>query len=270
MEGKVSMIDIHTHIIDDEDGSAKDMEASLTLLRMAAAAGTTDIVATPHICKGTGIIEWPLIKERVEVLNSAARAEGITTQVHAGAELEMDWNLLSLLKTGQEDYCLAGSRYILIELPAYNVPNYAEDFLYEIQVKELIPVIAHPERNFCLAKNPELLHQWMRDGGVMAQCNIDSFTYKYGMEVKNFAELLIRNNMVHFLSTDAIRIKRRNTDTSSALKALKGKVAPEALERIVSVNSQAIIENRYLDVHVPKELCLPYDRSKSFLSRLFG
>ncbi len=270
MEGKVSMIDIHTHIMDDEDGSAKDIETSLTLLRMAAAAGTTDIVATPHINEGAEIADWQLIKERVEVLNSAAKTEGIPTQVHAGAELDMDRNLLGLLKTGQEDYCLAGSRYILIKLPAYTVPGYAEDFLYEIQVKELIPVIAHPERNYCLVKNPDLLHQWMRDFGVMAQCNIDSFSYKYGKEVKNCAELLLRNNMVHFLGSDANSIERRNTDTSSSLKILKGKVAPEILDRIVRVNSQAIIENRYIDVHVPKELCLPYDRSKGFFSRLFG
>lgn len=270
MEGKVSMIDIHTHIMYDEDGSAKDMETSLTLLRMAAAAGTTDIVATPNISESAGIADWELIKEKAEMLNRNAEERGIPIRVFAGAELEMNWNLLSLLKTGQEDYCLAGSRYILIKLPAYTVPRYAEEFLYEIQVKELIPIIAHPERNFCLAKNPDLLHQWMRDSGVMVQCNIGSFTYKYGMEVKNFAELLIRNNMVHFLGSDANSIERRNTDTSSALKIMKGKVAPEVLERIVRINSQAIIENRYIDVHVPRELRLGEDRSKSFFSRLFG
>ena len=260
------MIDIHTHIID----GAKDLETSLDLLRMAARAGITDIVATPYIGDGTDFAEWQLIKERVETLNSAAQAEGISVQVYAGAELEMAWNLLSILKTGQEDYCLAGSRYILIKLPQNTIPSYAEDFFYEIQVKELIPIIAHPERHYCLVKNPEILHHWMKESGVMVQSNVDSFTYKFGIEVKNFADLLLRNNMVHFLGSDANGIERRGTDTSSALKMLRGKVEPEVLENITNINSRAIIENRYLDVHVPKELCMPYDKSKSFLSRLFG
>ena len=182
----------------------------------------------------------------------------------------MAWNLLSILKTGQEDYCLAGSRYILIKLPQNNIPSYAEDFFYEIQVKELIPIIAHPELHYCLVKNPEILHHWMKESGVMVQSNVDSFTYKFGIEVKNFADLLLRNNMVHFLGSDANSVERRGMDTSSALKILRGNVEPEVLENITSINSRAIIENRYIDVHVPKELCMPDDKSKSFLSRLFG
>lgn len=260
------MIDIHTHIIDGE----KDLETSLDLLRMAARAGTTDIVATPYISESKDFADWQLIKERAETLESAAQAEGITMRVYAGAELEMAWNLLSILKTGQEDYCLAGSRYILIKLPQHTIPSYAEDFFYEIQVKELIPIIAHPERHYCLVKNPEILHHWMKDSGVMVQSNVDSFTYKFGVEVKNFADLLLRNNMVHFLGSDADSIERRSTDTSAAMKLLREKFAPEILERISDTNSRAIIENRYLDVHVSKELCLPYEKSRGFLSRLFG
>ena len=81
---------------------------------------------------------------------------------------------------------------------------------------------------------------------------------------------MLRNNMVHFLGSDANSVERRGMDTSSALKILRGNVEPEVLENITNINSRAIIENRYIDVHVPKELCMPYDKSKSFLSRLFG
>lgn len=260
------MIDIHAHIIDD----AKDLETSLALLRMAARAGTTDIVATPCISESTEFAEWQLIKEKTAALNSAAQAEGIPVRVYAGAELEMDWSLLSILKTEQEDYCLAGSRYILLKLPQNKIPSYVEDFFYEIQVKELIPIIAHPERHYCLVKNPDILHHWMKESGVMVQSNVDSFTYKFGMEVKNFADLLLKNNMVHFLGSDADSIERRSTDTSSILKMLRGKIEPDVLESITHINSRAIIENRYIDVHVPKELCMPYDKPRGFLSRFFG
>ena len=42
------MIDIHSHIIWDTDDGPATFEESVEMLREAAAAGTTDIVATPH------------------------------------------------------------------------------------------------------------------------------------------------------------------------------------------------------------------------------
>src|SRR5262252_1634898 len=42
------MIDIHSHILHGLDDGSKSLEESLEMLRVASAAGTTDIVATPH------------------------------------------------------------------------------------------------------------------------------------------------------------------------------------------------------------------------------
>ena len=41
--------DIHSHILYGIDDGAKTLEESLAMLRLAAEAGTTDIVATPHV-----------------------------------------------------------------------------------------------------------------------------------------------------------------------------------------------------------------------------
>ena len=43
------------------------------------------------------------IKEKTEDLNRNAKDAGIPIRVYAGAELEMNWDILSLLKTGQEE-----------------------------------------------------------------------------------------------------------------------------------------------------------------------
>lgn len=262
------MIDIHTHIIDGVDDGAKDMASSLALLRMAAESGTTDIIATPHIIEGAEHAEWALIKEKTEDLNRNAKDAGIPIRVYAGAELEMNWDILSLLKTGQEDYCLAGSRYVLVELPANSLPRYAEEFLYEVQIKELIPIIAHPERHPYLAKHPRILHQWVKNGALV-QCNICSFTGKFGAEVKKFVELLLKNNMVHFLGSDAHSVEHRHTDTSAAMAILEQKITAKALKAISCTNPRAIITDTYLDVDIPKELNLPEEKNKGFFSRFF-
>jgi protein-tyrosine phosphatase len=42
------MVDIHFHILSGLDDGAQSIEESLEMPAMAAASGTTDILATPH------------------------------------------------------------------------------------------------------------------------------------------------------------------------------------------------------------------------------
>ena len=53
-EGRISVIDIHSHILDSLDGNVKTEEGSLKLLRFAVELGVTDIIATPCIKGSAG------------------------------------------------------------------------------------------------------------------------------------------------------------------------------------------------------------------------
>ena len=268
-EGRISVIDIHSHILDSLDGSIKTEEGSLKILRFAAGAGVTDIIATPCIMKCAEQCEWHLIKERTAMMNKRVEAAGVSIRVHSGAELAMNWELLSLLKTGQRDYCLADSNYVLIGLVGDGLPHYADDFLYELQVKELIPVIARPERSKVLAEQPQILHEWVKNG-VLVQSNLSSFTYKYGAKVKNYADFLLENNMVHFLGSDARKLEFLEKDVAAASDELKNKLLPIEFRRIAVENPRAILENRFLDVSVPATIKMPGEKHKGFFASLFG
>ena len=263
------MIDIHAHILDGIDDGSPDMETSLALLRMAAVCGTTDIIATPHVIESTNHLGWELIKEKTENLNRNAAKAGIPIRVYAGAELEMNWDIMDLVQKGREDYCLAGSRYVLVELPANSIPNYADEFLYEAQLRDLTPIIAHPERNACLMKDPRILHQWVKKG-VLVQCNTGSFTGKFGRHAKAQAELLLQNKLVHFLGTDAHRLEYRNTDTRDALETIS-RAAPVGTEQTIAcTNPQAILKNNHLVVSVPAAFTIKEEKNKGLLARLFS
>ena len=86
------MIDIHSHILDSLDGSTKTEEGSLEILRFAAGAGLTDIIATPCIMKCAEQCEWHLIKERTAMMNKRVEAAGVSIRVHSGAKLAMNWD----------------------------------------------------------------------------------------------------------------------------------------------------------------------------------
>jgi len=262
------MIDVHAHILDGVDDGAQDMEASLELLRLAAESGTTDIIATPHLIEGVNHLSWATIKEKTDVLNRNALSAGIPIRVHTGAEIELNLDMLDMIEKDQGDYCLAGSKYILVELPMESIPRCTDDFFYELQLRDLVPVLAHPERYSNLQKHPEILLAWLQHD-ILLQCNAGSFTGMFGTKAQAFAEILLNNNMVHFLGSDAHRIERRNTDMREAVIRMKTLVSELYVEQIITTNPQAILDNKALDVVVPKEIIVPKEEKKGFLGKFW-
>jgi protein-tyrosine phosphatase len=263
------MIDIHAHILDGVDDGAEDISTSLELLRLAVASGTTDIIATPHLIEGASHLSWATIKEKTDVLNGNALSADIPIRVHTGAEIELNLDMLDMIENGPGDYCLAGSKYILVELPMESIPRCTDDFFYALQLRDLVPVLAHPERYSNLQKYPEILLAWVQHG-ILLQCNAGSFTGMFGTKAQTFAEILLDNNMVHFLGSDAHRMKNRNTDMREAVARMKTLVSELYVEQIITTNPHAILDNKVLDVVVPKEIVLPKGEKKGFWGNFFG
>ena len=263
------MIDVHAHVLDGVDDGAKDVEMSLDLLRLAATNGTTDIIATPHVIEGANHLEWAVIKQKTEILYRNAQSVGIPIRVYSGAEIELNLDMLELLQKDTNNYCLADSSYILIELPMVSIPSCADNFFYELQLRGLNPILAHPERNSNLQKHPELLLDWV-DKGILLQCNAGSFTGMFGQQAQALAELLLTNNMVHFLGSDAHRMENRNTDMSQAVARMKTLVSELYVEQIITANPQAILHKKVISADAPEKLKLPNEAKKGFWGKLFS
>ena len=146
------MIDIHSHIIPAVDDGCKDEAMALKMLRKAAASGTRAIFATSHVLSAGEHPSWEKLQAGVEWLRGACRDNDIDLQIYSGAEVFMDWELLDELAVNGS-YCLNGEAfgkqavtYMLVELPMHFLPQYADDFWYELRLKGVVPILAHPER----------------------------------------------------------------------------------------------------------------------------
>ena len=147
------MIDIHSHILWGMDDGPDSMEESLAMASIAAKEGISTIVATPHCIDEKDLAGFAQrVEEKCQQLNKALDGEGILLKVVPGAEVYMDLDILEW--TGLDELTLGNTNYILIEMPMGEVPRYAENFLYHIQLKGLIPIIAHPERNRVIMEDP--------------------------------------------------------------------------------------------------------------------
>ena len=94
------------------------------------------------------------------------------------------------------------SRYMLIELPANIIPIYTEDLFFQLMLQGLTPILAHPERNSVIIKNPDIVLKYVKKG-VLIQVNAGSIMGMFGNKVKKTVENFFKNNIVHFIASDA-------------------------------------------------------------------
>jgi len=189
------VIDIHCHILPAVDDGPLTMQTSITMASMATADGIRAVIATPHT---DGIrVNRTSVAQSVAVLNKELQHQNIQLNIYPGYEIP--YHLVAELGA---EHTLAGSRYVLVEFPPNYVPQGAFNTLYNLTLSDLIPIIAHPERNAAILDQPDILQDFL-EAGALTQITATSITGELGPEVQLCADHLLKNKMVHFIATDS-------------------------------------------------------------------
>lgn len=270
-------VDIHSHIIPGVDDGSRDMETSIALLQMAAENGTTDIIATPHVIDVSTTLTWDAIRRHVEMLQKEADTRGIPIRIYPGAETELNWDLLELMRKEPGAFCLAGSRYCLMEMPSLMLPPHLDEMIYELQLLDIVPVLAHPERQMQLMEQPEKLLGLLRKGCV-AQSNGGSLTGVFGPKVHDNVHQLLNMDMIGFMGSDAHNLRHRNTELKGAREKLETYWGRERAEELFAIRPKHILENKVLPPELyadrlPSGIVQKKNEKpgkKGFFAKLFG
>ena len=259
------MIDIHSHILPNMEGDdgSRSWDMSLSMLKIAVQAGTTDMIATPHVNRRGVVPSWAAITEAVRTLQEKADKEKLPIHIYSGAEVELNYNALDFLPDRSQDYCLAESSYILVELTEQSQPEQTEKLLYELMLRGYMPILAHPERYDRIMTHPERVLAWMQKG-ILTQCNAGSFSGAFGHMAQQQAEALLENHMIVFLGSDAHRIDWRSPDQTQGLQKIN---TLGGNWHTYSQNGQYILQNKALYPEVPAHW---RKRKKWFWAKLFG
>lgn len=98
---------------------------------------------------------------------------------------------------------LAGrNKYMFIEFPINEMPRFALETLYEIQLLGYIPIIANAEHNVAFRRNPNKLYTLITKGALV-QINASSLIGENGRQLRKFAVRLCKHDFVHFISSGA-------------------------------------------------------------------
>ncbi|MFD1064415.1 tyrosine-protein phosphatase [Oceanobacillus locisalsi] len=251
------MIDIHTHILPGIDDGAKNEEDSIAMAKQAVEQGIHTVIATPHHYNGAYFNDKSSILRNVSILNELFQNEGIPLEVLPGQETRIYGELLDGLDN-DDMLPLNETKFLFIEFPSSSVPQYAKQMLFDIQMKEITPIIVHPERNLELLENPQLLYDFVKNG-ALTQVTAASLIGKFGKDIKKYAEQLIECNQTHFIASDAHNIKSRRFVMDEAFEAVKKKYGTDFVY-LFQENSQLLVNNKNVNRMKPS---LP--KKKKFL-----
>ena len=214
------MLDLHCHILPGLDDGAERLEVSLSMAAMAADSGVTHIFATPH-CNTRDTrknLRTPALIDAYTALQDALDRAGIPVKILSGAEVLARGRFAEHLRAG-DFMTLNGSRYLLVEFYFDEDPAYMERCMSAVEAEGLIPVVAHPERYFCVQRAPELAQLWAERGRIL-QLNKGSLLGELGEDAFTAASLLLRRGAVSVIASDAHHFLRRSPDMGELLPLL--------------------------------------------------
>jgi protein-tyrosine phosphatase len=250
------MIDIHSHILSSVDDGSKDMQMSLEMARIYLENKVDKVIATPHFIDGAENSSLERNKIILAELRNKLEEEKMDLEVFLGNEVMISPDIIMNL---EKEYMatLNNSRYILMEFPMYDIPLYTHNIIYELQIKGYRPIIAHPERYTSIAENPNLLFELV-EKGALAQLNLPSLEGRYGKKIAKTARILIKHNLIHFVSSDAHRNNTRSPHTENSLNLLKKIVSEEDFHLMTQVNGLALLQDKEISTKPPIQYKKPW------------
>lgn len=211
-----------------DDGSPDD-STSLAMIRGLHAAGYDLVCATPH-------------QKAAQYLPTAADIDAAFDRISALAPLE--------LRLGAENFwddvfferwregtipCYRPTRAFLFEIPVDDVPVRFEDSLFQMELRGLLPVMAHPERYAIpfdrLAELAERIPLVVDLGAVAGY---------HGSRAGKIAHKLLHERLAHAAATDVHSL----SDVRVAMEGIawiKKKLGPETAARLLDENPRRIL-----------------------------
>jgi protein-tyrosine phosphatase len=192
--------DMHSHLLPGIDDGAGNLQTSLDLIKGLQSLGYKKLITTPHVF-------WELypntpekINESLAVLHEALKEEGIGIEVRAAAEYYIDEHFEEMLRNKEPLLTLSENK-VLVEVSMAMAPLDLPQVLFELQMQNYQPVLAHPERYTYMAGKKEYYDE-LKNAGCLFQLNLLSLTGYYGRAVQDLAEYLCKQGHYDFAGTD--------------------------------------------------------------------
>lgn len=244
-------VDLHVHILPGVDDGVASWGEAIQMAHQLWAQGVRKLAVTPH---NIGF-QVRLTKEKVlslmGKLEERLQQENIPLELYPGIEVMLEPDLLHRLEEGTA-FTLNSSRYILVELPLFSYPIYAEELLFKLQVRGYKPILAHPERNIVFQERPELLYPLVKRK-ILVQLTSGSITGEMGGRARYVSRVFLQHRWAHIIASDAHSPLWRPPSIPQAVKEASKIVGEEEARAMASSIPEAILDDQDLILEEPLE-----------------
>ena len=241
------MIEIHCHLLPNIDDGVKSFDEAVNTIKKMETLGYKKIVITPHYIRGTKYNTNNKNKYRLLLeLQEKLKQNNINIELFLGNEIFLDEDVLGLLKSG-EVCTINSSKYVFLELPRNDNINNLEEIIFKLRNRNIVPIIAHPERYTILQKDYSLLKDLI-NRGVLFQINFESINGKYGKESQKLAKYILKNDLATFIGGD---VHHENSIFFDKYLKTKKKIIKitkeERFNELINLNPQKVINNETIE-----------------------
>lgn len=192
--------DMHSHLLPGIDDGSPDLATSVEMINGLIHLGFKKLITTPHIMQDMYPNKRDDILRGYEALKQHLETERVEVELGVAAEYFLDDNLKKLL-ADKEPLLTFGNNLVLVEFSMASEQYSFRELLFEMQMQNYQPVIAHPERYIYHERNKEFFEE-LKLAGYLFQLNILSLAGVYGKAVHELARYFIKHEYYDIAGTD--------------------------------------------------------------------
>lgn len=232
-------VDLHCHYVPGVDDGVDTCEEGVALCQGLSELGYARVVATPHMRPALFDNEAPALRAAFDAFARTAQEQPGMPELGLGCEHFFEDVVLQRLLTDQ-GLPLPGGHAALIELPERQFPLGLQQRFFELQVRGIRPVLAHPERYREVFRSSEPLDR-LADMGVPLQLDLMSLTGKYGRAPRKAAERLLDEGRYYLACSDCHRPKDVPR-VAEGIERLHERVGAADAHRLLALHPAALLD----------------------------
>lgn len=235
------MFDLHSHVLPGIDDGAKSVEMSLEMLRTSAEQGVELVVATPHcvVRKEDSIANFiEKRKNAYDILMAEVnKNKDKYPKVLLGAEVYLGNDISEY--SDIDKLCYDNTDYILLELAEGISPSVLAEWVYNINIRGLRPIIAHVDR---YVKYKEIMDEFAHLD-LVYQINATRF---YTLMGRSMLKSIFKRHNKFYVSSDMHNVTTRPCNMGGA-KAIADKKFPHLSKMLFEDGAKSVLLRKKLN-----------------------
>jgi protein-tyrosine phosphatase len=235
------MIDLHCHLLPGIDDGPQSLQQSIELCRAAVRDGITHAIATPHIYPGRWENTAISIEAELVALKTALAELRIPLQVGFAAEVRLTDQIMRQIECEEIPFYgeVDGYSVMLLEFPHGHIIPGSDQVVRWLMDRKIRPILAHPERNRHIMRNPAELEPFV-EAGCWLQLTAASVTGAFGEKAFSLACGLLAADIVKVVASDSHNLTGRQPAMSGAYEFVSDRFGKHRARELMVLNPMDI------------------------------